>query len=346
MRYTKIALAIAAAALLVAATSAMAAQKHHAKKCPAGKHRNGKKCVKNRTAAARKPGLPGPTGPIGPTGSTGPTGPIGPTGSTGPTGRTGPVGPIGPTGPIGTTGPIGPAGPTGPTGPQGPQGDPAPVSPFAYDNITPESRIDNPVSMSYEASGTTQFGSQVALGTEGGVSSPEVEVLMSVWTCEQGVWSSGCVTADPSATFAAPLTLNVYSVSSENEVGTLLGSVTDTFDLHYRPSADPTCSDPTAFKASDERCQHGQPQSVTFDLAGVSLPHKSIVAVEYDATGQLAALNVGLEGPPTIGSNPLEAREGVYWDSRFYGQQNTTFHLDEESEERVGESQIAARIIK
>lgn len=289
-----IALLIAALALLVVPVGASAAQHHAPKKCPKGKHRNGKKCVKNQVVR----------------------GPQGPAGSIGATGAQGEAGPVGP--PADVT----PAGPS-----------------VAYDNIAPESLIDNPVSLGYAATGTTEFGSQIAFGREGGVTDPEVEVLMSVWTCESGEWNAGCLTLDPEATFPAELTLNVYEVTYENQVGALLASATETFDLRYRPTSDPTCSDPTSFKASDGHCQHGLPQSVVFDGLTGTLPHRVIVSVAFSPSGPTNSLNVGVEGPASVGVNPLEQREGIYWDSPG------PFSLEEFSGEwQPGESQIAAKV--
>lgn len=305
--------ALAVAALLIVPVGASAAG-HHPKKCPAGMHRNGHKCVKNHVVKAQVPA--GSTGPQGPAGSTGPT------------------------------------GPQGPTGPVGPEGQPPAPSPVAYNNISPETRIDNTPSLGYAATGTTEFGSQIAFGREGGVASPDVEVLMSVWTCQAGEWSSGCVTVNPAATFPAALTLKVYAVGSENAVGALLATQTHTFNLHYRPSANttvPPCPSATQFKASDGHCQNGSPQPVVFSgITGV-LPHRVIVSVKFTpsntAGDPLNSLNVGVEGPASVGSNPLEAREGIYWDSAWVPAANSLgFRLEEEKGEwKPGESQIAAK---
>jgi hypothetical protein len=319
MKFAKIALALAAMTLFVVPGVATAGQKHLVKKCPTGKHRNGPKCVKNRTAGARNPGKQGGNGPTGPTGSPGNNGGNGSPGGLGPEGK------------------------------QGPQGNPAPKNPVAYDDITPESRIDNPVSLGYAATGTTEFGSQIAFGREGGITNPSaVEVLMSVWTCEQGEWNSGCVTTNPAATFAAPLTLNIYEVGSENEVGDLITSTTKTFNLHFRPTTDPSCSDGHSFKASDGVCQHGSPQSVSFGGITAALPHRVIVSIAYDPTGPLGTLNVALEGVPSIGSNPVEPQEVVYWDTQWYPtpptSPNGVFQKYFSPEEwPVGESQLAVK---
>lgn len=365
MRHTRIAaLALLALALLVGAIGASTADAAHTKPvhCKAGTHRNGKKCIKNHTVRGPQ-GEAGPQGPAGSQGTKGdngtngtpgtqgaqgPTGPTGPQGNPGPTGPAGPTGPTGPeggTGPTGPTGPEGPTGPTGPTGPEGPAGPPAPTNPVAYANISPETRIDNTPSLGYAATGTTEFGGQVAFAREGGVTDPSaVEVLMSVWTCEQGEWNSGCVTADPTATFSAELTLNVYRVGPSNSVGALLATQTKSFDLAYRPTADPTCTSPTQFRASDGHCQNGSPQGVVFDGITGALPHRVIVTVAFTPSGPTNSLNVGVEGPPSIGTAPLEAREGIYADSPFLGSSGSLELIEAPEEWPVGEGQIAVKI--
>lgn len=299
-------LAVAALALILAAPVSAAGtnqanHKNQGKVCKKGFHRNGKRCVKNKQKVQQ---IPGPQGSQGPAGTPGIT------------------------------------GPQGPTGPEGPEGQPPAPSPLVYDNITPESRVANPVSLGYAATGTTEFGSQIALGREGGVVNPEVEVLMSSWTCETGEWNIGCTTTDPSATFDAELTLNVYEVGFGNTVGSLIISQTDTFAIPFRPTSDPTCLSVTQYRATNGKCYNGFPTPVSFDLSA-SLPHNVIVSVEFTPSGDTNSLNVGLEGPPTIGHNPLDGLEGIYWDSTSY---NTgTFELDTSNEFGPGE-QIAARI--
>lgn len=321
---TRLAFLIAALCAFGLLTGTASAKPIH---CPKGKHRNGAKCVKNHVTR-------GPQGAAGTNGSNGEKGAVGAPGAPGAAGSAGPTGPAGGT------------GPTGPVGPTGPQGEAAPINPNAYDNITPESRVDNPVSLGYAATSSTQFGSQIALAGEGGIVSPQVEVLLSVWTCEHGEWNAGCETNTLFGHFAAPLTLNVYAVGSENSVGALLATTTETFNLPYRPTSDPTCTDPTKFRASDGSCNHGLPTPVTFDLAG-SLPHKVIVAVEFTPSGPTDSLNVALEGPATIGSNPTEAAEGIYWDSTFFGTSGGVFGYEAHSGEWApGEGQIAARVIE
>jgi hypothetical protein len=241
----------------------------------------------------------------------------------------------------GPQGQTGAAGPTGPTGPEGPQGESAPVSPFTYDNIEPASFIDNPVSLGYAATGTTEFGSQIVNTEE--VSNAEVEVLLSSWTCEEGEWNNDCVTNDPAATFPAELTLNVYSVTYENKVGSLLSETTETFNVPYRPTSD-CLTDTTKFVGIDGKCNHGLPVPVNF-VTGDNLPRKVIVTVSFTPSGPTDSLNVGVEGPASVGQNPLESREGVYWNSLWFGTQTGLLRLEEFTGEwQPGESQLAAII--
>lgn len=322
------AIAVAAIALLLGAVGVASAAPHHKSKvCPKGKHRSGKKCVKNHV-------IRGPEGAPGPVGT---------------------PGPAGPQGPIGAPGIPGTPGTEGPEGPEGPETEP-PLVPVVYDNIDPDSLITNPVSLGYAATGTTEFGSQIVLAGDAR-NTPTVEVLMSVWTCETGEWNTGCLTANPAATFAAPLTLNVYEVTYENDVGALLATQTQTFNLHYRPTSDPTCSDPTSFKAPNGHCQHGQPEPVTFNLAQ-TLPRKVIVSIEFTPSGPTNSLNVGLEGPPAVGQNPLEAQEIVYWQTAWYANPffcvagpppscpaaTDEFEAHRGEEWSPGESQIAVKV--
>ncbi len=220
-----------------------------------------------------------------------------------------------------------------------------------YNNIEPRTLVENPVSLGYQATGTSEFGSQVVLAGEAR-KEPEVEVLMSVWSCQTGGGAT-CVTT-PGATFSAPITLKVYEVTYENKPGALIESVSGTFNLEYRPSTDPSCPDGTAFKDANGHCDHGKPEAIKFKLAK-TLPRKVIVSVAYNTQtwgyaptgveGPMNSLNVGLEGPALIGQNPTEVLSGVYWGTKTYSDHTGVFHYTQEPTEwSVGESQIAMKI--
>lgn len=299
--------------------SASAAVAHPSKAHCAKKKHKPKKCKKAR----------GPRGPQGP------AGPAGQPGSNG----------VGTPGATGATGPLGPAGPEGTPAP-------TPTSEVVYDNIEPDSLVANPVSLGYAATGTSEFGTLVSLAGAAR-EAPEVEVLMSVWSCQTGTWNAGCTTT-PGSKFAVPLTLSVYEVGAGRAVGSLVDADSGTYQFAYRPTSDPTCADPTSFRNANGDCQHGQPEPVRFYLHR-DLPDEVIVSVSYDTqvagysptgkSGPADSLNVGLEGPPSVGSNPAEADSGVYWATQWYSDHSGVFHYAEEpSEWTPGEDAIAARI--
>jgi parallel beta-helix repeat protein len=204
-----------------------------------------------------------------------------------------------------------------------------------YDNIaTPQP--GNVTSVGYEATSASEFGGQVQLsGTER--SAKSVTVLMSSWGCESGGNTTCATTAG--ATFSEPITLNLYDVNGDGTPGALIKSVTQTFNIPYRPSADPTCPGGTAWKDSSGNCWNGFATPIKFNLAGqgVTLPNKLIVAVAYNTThhgytpyGESApcfsedggcgydSLNVGAETvPPTTGSLP--APDDAYQNSTWTG---------------------------
>jgi hypothetical protein len=155
---------------------------------------------------------------------------------------------------------------------------------------------------------------------------------MSSWGCQSGHWYSGdCVTA-PGATFSHPITLKIYNVVAGNQVGALIGSVTQTFSIPYRPSADFVhCTGANFgkwFDASSNTCFNGLANNVTFNLSGLTVPNEVIFGAAYNTTHYgytpiVAApcnlssggcgydsLNVGVVDPAVynnVGSNPAPA---------------------------------------
>ena len=200
-----------------------------------------------------------------------------------------------------------------------------------YDNI-PNPLPGNVASYGYEASGTSEFGDRIMFAPATGRSVTTVTLTMSSWGCQSGHWySSDCVTA-PGATFSHPITLNIYNVVGSNQVGTLIGSVTQTFAIPYRPSADNVnCTGTNIGKwydASSNTCFNGKASNITLNLSGLTVPNQVIFGVAYNTTHYgytpiLAApcnassggcgydsLNVGVVDPAvynSVGSNPAPA---------------------------------------
>lgn len=204
----------------------------------------------------------------------------------------------------------------------------APQPTVVYDNI-PSPQPGNVPSVGFEATSTSEFGGLIRMATDN-VKDPTITVLMSSWGCETGGWSTGDCSTTAGATFAEPITLNVYNVDSDDTVGSTITSVVKTFDIPYRPSADTTmCTGDNAgkwYSATDKACDNGLATPVTFNLTGVTLPSAVIVSVAYNTsnygpsphgTGTACystaagcgydSLNVGTADGPTTGAAPLPA---------------------------------------
>ncbi len=187
-------------------------------------------------------------------------------------------------------------------------------------NAVPSPTPANVASLGYEATSTSEFGGLVQLAANTG-KDPVISVLMSSWGCESGSGVT-CATT-PGSTFAHPLTLNVYARGLFDAPGKLLATQTKTFDIPYRPSADPACTGGAWRPDSVSPCVSGKATLVTFDALSVPIPDEVILTVAYNTThygaapiGESAAcftadggcgydsLNVGVRGATTIGAQP------------------------------------------
>jgi hypothetical protein len=210
-------------------------------------------------------------------------------------------------------------------------------------NTIPKPLPGNLVSLGYEATSTAEFGDRVAFA---GLArnATTVTVTLSSWGCQAGNWfSANCVTTR-GATFSHKITLHIFAVGLGNQPGSLLASVTKTFAIPFRPSADARCAGAQLgewYDSKSKTCFNGLATNITFNLAPLSLvlPNQVIIGVAYNTThygaapiGQSAAcftssggcgydsLNVALIDPATslsIGSNP--APNDAYWNTLVAG---------------------------
>ena len=197
-----------------------------------------------------------------------------------------------------------------------------------YDNI-PVPTPGNLSSEAFEAQSASEFGSAVTM-TSLSVANPVVTVLMSSWGCESGNWFNGNCATTPGATFSEPITLNIRAIgpaTAGSAPGGLLLTQTSTFNIPYRPSADPThCTGADAgkwYSAADGKCYNGFATPITFHLTGHLFTNTVVVSVAYNTThygyspyGEGTAcyasdggcgydsLNVALSSPPSVGSDP------------------------------------------
>jgi hypothetical protein len=195
-----------------------------------------------------------------------------------------------------------------------------------YNNI-PSPLPGNVPSVGFEATGTSEFGDRVQFAS-GGRALTTVIVTMSSWGCESGTWVNGDCVTTPGASFSHPITLNVYNVGVGNAPGTVIGTMTQTFAIPFRPSADNVhCTGGRWFDAASSACYNGLATNVTFDLTSqhLTLPNQVIFGVAYNTShfgyapvGEGAcnatsagcgydSLNVAVVDPATsnsVGSNP------------------------------------------
>jgi uncharacterized protein YjdB len=177
----------------------------------------------------------------------------------------------------------------------------------------------------FQAQQVSEFGNAVTLATGTGRTLVSLNVLFASYGCGvSGFWNTGdCMTDPTSPTFNWPITANIYanacSGTSTPCLGSLLETVTQTQTIPFRPSADPTCSDPTKFSnplntISPGGCQSNIRALLTFTFTGVTtLPNDVIWTVAFNTS------NYGAMPMPCGNSNP-----GCGYDSLNVGAQSFT----------------------
>ena len=180
--------------------------------------------------------------------------------------------------------------------------------PVIYDStVTP--LPGNLPSEAFQATQTSQFGDEIVFGGTGR-QLDSVTVTMSSWACTSGNWNlDNCVTSPRDATFSMPITFTIYDTNpnqvspvlplySTPEPGKPLATLTQTFKIPYRPSADDVhCNfvNPDTGKApsgewydhSSSTCFNGLANNITFDFRGqnVVLPDRVVYGIEYNTSG-------------------------------------------------------------
>jgi hypothetical protein len=190
-----------------------------------------------------------------------------------------------------------------------------------YDNI-PNPLPPNVRSLGFQATQTSEFGDNVFLGgTHRRAYS--VTVTMSDWA------KHSTYPTMSAAGWTHPITLNIYSVNHSGPnpaLGSLLGTVTQTFQIPWRPESNPLCTG-DRWLASDNLCYSGIAFKITFDLRSLNLtlPNDLIYGVAYNTNtwgyqpigqpGPYESLNVGLATamPPTVGID-VES-DAVFWNT-------------------------------
>jgi hypothetical protein len=173
----------------------------------------------------------------------------------------------------------------------------------------------NVPSLGFQANAVTEFGDLIQFT---GTSRALTQVTL--------VMADGALAANfpayPGAggpVWSHPLTLNLYNVDNSGPnpaPGALIATRTQTFAIPWRPVADPTCANPTQWRASDGNCYSLLAFTVAFDFTGVTVPNQIIYGLTFNtqnygyapigAPGPYSSLNQGLaQVPPSNGINPF-----------------------------------------
>lgn len=152
-------------------------------------------------------------------------------------------------------------------------------------------------SVGAEAYSFNELGDQITFATSTPRRLGVVRVTMSSWACEQGNWySNDCVTT-PGDKFSVPITLNIYNQGVANgdgtvTPGTLITTITKTFYIPYRPTANlQHCNSGNGnlgkwWKKSTNTCFNGKAANITYNLKplGLTLPDKVVLGIAYNTT--------------------------------------------------------------
>jgi hypothetical protein len=206
---------------------------------------------------------------------------------------------------------------------------PASGATVVYSNL-PSTLPGNVPSIGFEATSNSEVGGQVEFSTS--AKNPSVTVGMSSWSCQSGGAEDGSCVSAPGSSYNWPITLNVYEVGPGNSVGAKIVTLTQTFAIPYRPSADNVHCAGNGGWYKAKTCFHGKLFKIKFSKLGtakapVTLPAKAIVSVAYNTTdhgyaptgvaGPEDSLNVGIGGLATTGTDPLT--ESIYQNSTWGG---------------------------
>jgi hypothetical protein len=227
---------------------------------------------------------------------------------------------------------------------------PAVSSNVLYNSLVPTP--GNLPSESFEATQTSQIGNEITLSRS--AKAATVVVTMDSWGCQSGSWTNDTCSTTPGSKFTEPITLNIYQAPAtpppgqtdtpgNGLPGSTILSVTKTFSIAYRPSANNTkcigAESGNWFDPKNGECFPGLATNISFNLTSLhlTLPSTFVFGIAYNTSDYGAApygdatachstsegcgydsLNVGLSYDPdnlNVGSNPYS---GSLWVDTLY----------------------------
>lgn len=192
-----------------------------------------------------------------------------------------------------------------------------------------------------EAYAFNEFGNSVTFSPGSNRNLSKVVVTMSSWGCASGSWFAHNCQTPEDASFSLPITLNIYNPSSDGvHPGSRIATVTETFEIPYRPSASTQCTGGRWYQESSKRCYNGLATNITFKLDHVTVPDSAIFGITYNTShygyapiGQSAAcysttagcgydsLNIALSEDPTNVTIGTNTNPGKVWQNSPFGSQ-------------------------
>ncbi|MES2315591.1 MAG: PEP-CTERM sorting domain-containing protein [Patescibacteria group bacterium] len=191
---------------------------------------------------------------------------------------------------------------------------PASANSVTLYNFMPNPVPGNVVSEGYECCQIYEFGQAMNLAASGSLNNVNLSVLLSNWALASTYGQFGITTG-----FDVSMTANIYALNPGNTVGGVIGSVTTTQHILWRPESDTTCtgsSNPSGgWRDINGNCWSGIAEMVNFNFGSLTLPGSVAVGIAYNTFSQgyhptgvhtgADSLNVGLNngGAPMVGSN-------------------------------------------
>ena len=152
-----------------------------------------------------------------------------------------------------------------------------------YDSTAKNGPPSNLPSYGAEAYAFSSIGDTITFA-DGPRKLTNATVTLSSWGCVSGTWTGGNCVTPTGATFAEPITLTLIDPATS----TTLATVTQTFNIPYRPSASPKCDGANAGKwyaSGLKTCFNGFANDVTFNLNSVTVPSSVTYAISYNTSG-------------------------------------------------------------
>jgi hypothetical protein len=169
------------------------------------------------------------------------------------------------------------------------------------------------ISQSFQAGRISEFGNLISFG---GTNRRLTSVTVAMVTLGYFSKYNAPGTPNTGGWTDPAITLNLYSVNNSGpnpEPGSVIGSVTQSFFIPWRPEPTPSCGG-TLWLAPDG-CHNGMAFNITFEFSGLSLtlPDKVIFGIAYNTqsagqsptgvNGPYNDLNVGLNPTITVGNS-------------------------------------------